>query len=107
MKHTILALALICGNAQAEFYTGNDLLQRIDSESHGEKMLALGYVIGVFDVGQSVLHCSPSNVTAGQVRDMAASYLRSFPAKRNKTAESLINEVLAAAWPCPKKGIGL
>jgi hypothetical protein len=107
MKHTILALALICGNAQAEFYTGNDLLQRIDSESHGEKMLALGYVIGVFDVGQSVLHCSPSNVTAGQVRDMTASYLRNFPAKRNKTAESLINEVLTAAWPCPKKGVNL
>ena len=107
MKHTILALALICGNAQAEFYTGNDLLQRLDSESHGEKMLALGYVIGVFDVGSAVLHCPPAGVTAGQVRDMAASYLRGFPAKRNKTAEPLINEVLAAAWPRPKKGIGL
>ena len=107
MKHTILALVLICGNAQAEFYTGNDLLQRLDSESHGEKMLALGYVIGVFDVGSAVLHCPPAGVTAGQVRDMAASYLRGFPAKRNKTAESLINEVLAAAWPCPKKGVNL
>ena len=107
MKHTILALALICGSAQAEFYTGNDLLQRIDSESHGEKMLALGYVIGVFDVGQSVLHCAPPSVTAGQIRDMAAAYLRGFPAKRHKSAESLVNEVLAAAWPCPKKGVGL
>lgn len=27
MKHTILALALLCGNAQAELYTGNDLLR--------------------------------------------------------------------------------
>ena len=107
MKHTILALALLCGNAQAEFYTGNDLLQRLDSESHGEKMLALGYVIGVFDVGSAVIHCPPAGVTAGQVRDMAAAYLRGFPAKRNKTAESLINEVLAAAWPCPKKGVNL
>jgi len=107
MKHTILALALICGNAQADFYTGNDLLQRLDSESHGEKMLALGYVMGVFDVGQSVLHCSPATVTAGQIRDMAAAYLRGFPAKRHRAAELLINEVLAAAWPCPKKGTNL
>ena len=107
MKHTILALALICGNAQADFFTGNDLLQRIDSESHGEKMLAIGYVMGVFDVGQSVIHCAPPSVTSGQVRDMAAAYLRGFPAKRNKGAEFLINEVLAATWPCPKKGIGL
>jgi len=107
MKHTILALAILCGNAHAEFYTGNDLLQKFDSESHGERMLAIGYVMGVFDVGQSVLHCSPATVTSGQVRDMAAAYIRGTPAKRHKSAESLINEVLAAAWPCPKRGVTL
>ena len=107
MKHTILALALICGNAQADFYSGNELLQKMDSESHGERMLAIGYVMGVFDVGQSVLHCSPTNVTSGQVRDMTAAYLRGYPAKRHRGAEALINEVLAATWPCPKKGVGL
>lgn len=107
MKHTILALALLCGSAQAEFLTGNDLLQRIDSENHGDKMMAIGYVIGVFDVGHSILHCPTANVTAGQVRDMAAMYLRTFPAKRNKSAEFLLNEVFSAAWPCPKKGTTL
>ena len=107
MKHTILALALICGNAQADFLTGNDLLQRLDDNTHGNTMLSIGYVMGVFDVGQSVLFCAPAGVTAGQVRDMAAAYLRGFPARRNKGAEYLINEVLAATWPCPKKGIGL
>ena len=107
MKHTILALALICGNAQAEFYTGNDLLQRLDSESHSDRMLAIGYVMGVADVGQLVFFCAPNGVTAGQLQDITAAYLRGFPTRRHKGAESLINEVLAATWPCPKKGIGL
>jgi len=107
MKKTILALALICGNAQAGFFTGNDLLQRIDSESHGDVMLSIGYVMGVFDVGQNILHCAPGGVTSGQIRDMTAAYLRGFPAKRHRSADVLITEVLAAAWPCPKKGTNL
>jgi hypothetical protein len=107
MKKTILALALICGNAQADFFTGNDLFQRMNSDQHGDIMLSIGYVMGVFDVGQSVLFCAPASVTSGQVRDMTLAYLRNFPAKRNKGAEFLINDVLAATWPCPKKGATL
>jgi len=107
MKKTILALALICGNAQAGFYSGNDLLQKIDSDNHGDRMLSMGYVMGVFDLGHTILHCAPASVTVGQVHDLTAAYLRGFPAKRHKLADSLITDALSTAWPCPKKGTNL
>ena len=107
MKKTILALALICGNAQAGFYTGNDLLQKIDSESHGDRMFSMGYVMGVFDLGQNILHCAPNGVTVGQIHDLTAAYIRGFPAKRHRAADSLITDALSAALPCPKKGTNL
>jgi hypothetical protein len=106
MKKLIAIAALMCGTAHAEFYTGNDLLAKMQSSNSDERIHALGYVMGVFDVGAGVVQCAPENVTAGQARDMVRNYLDNTPATRHLNAEAQVRYVLSTAWPCPKRNKG-
>jgi hypothetical protein len=99
MKKLIASLLFIPCMASAEFMTGNNLHGKMNGD-FGDKMLALGFIQGVFDVYVSVTFCSPNSVTVGQVSDMVRSYLDNNPSIRHKTAESLINQALKQAWPC-------
>lgn len=112
MKHIITALALAANiPAQAEFWTGNDLMERLTSERSFHQGMALGYVMGVFDAGLQVTHCPPANVTAGQISDMVLKTLRDLPEHRAMTADVIVNATLGLAWPCrsagKKKGQGV
>lgn len=105
-----LAVALIgltlCASARAEFFSGNDLLSKMNSDSYIEKSQALGYVQGVFDLGQRIFHCAPNGpgITARQIHDMVKSYIELVPETRHHAADSLVITVLAKAWPCPNRG---
>ena len=98
----ILAAAALALAAHAEFKTGNNLLSDIKGDPmdyvHGN-----GYVIGVYDATQHVMHCPPPGVTAGQVVDMVRLYLEANPQERHRTADVLVLNVLQRAWPCQQR----
>ena len=98
-----LAIALVATSAHAEFFSGNDLLQRMDSDSPVQRSLSLGYVMGVADAHFGVTQCAPDSVTSGQMRDMVRNYLTNVPGERHFAADSLVVRVLKAAWPCPER----
>jgi hypothetical protein len=106
MKHLFLCLALVAGSAQAEFYTGNELLQRLNSESLGERAAGIGYIMGVADSGHGVIYCPPEHVTSGQLRDMVRNYLTNTPAVRHLSADSLVTHVIKSQWPCAARTPG-
>ena len=106
MNRSIVLMLLLCGSAHAEFYTGNDLLQRINSESLGERAAAIGYIMGVADSGHGVNYCPPEHVTSGQLRDMVRNYLTNLPAVRHLSADSLVTHVLKSQWPCAARTPG-
>ena len=107
MKKLIAIAALTCGTAQAEFFTGNELLSKINSEGVVDRMIGLGYVMGVHDAGSGVTHCQPDTVTAGQVRDMVKNHLEASASLRHLPADAHVRYILTAAWPCKKKGGGV
>jgi hypothetical protein len=102
---TLLATASI-GVAHAEFADGNKLLKDMNGDIY-DRMHAMGYVTGVFDTGRSIIHCPPSNVTAGQINDMVKNYLDNIPADRHLTGDTIVNKVLKSVWPCAKRGNAL
>ena len=106
MKPALLTLALLCGSAHAEFYTGNELLQRLTSESLAERSAAIGYIMGVADTGHGVNYCPPEHVTSGQLRDMVRNYLTNTPAVRHLAADSLVTHVIKSQWPCAARSPG-
>ena len=108
MKKLIAALLFVPTMAQAEFYSGNDLLAKMNGEVI-DRMQAMGFVQGVYDVYVHITFCPPNNeqgITAGQVRDMAHKYLINNPNTRQRTAQALINDAFKQAWPCANKSNG-
>lgn len=108
MKKLIALTLLTCASAHAEFFTGNDLLQKLNG-AHLDQMVGLGYVMGVFDATRGAEHCPPDNITAGQVKDMVKLHLENTPATRHFVADVQVRYVLSKAWPCAdkKKGAGV
>ena len=107
MRHLLLTTALLCSGAHAQFFTGNDLLTRINADNSTDRVLAMGFIMGVYDSSLLLEHCPPSNVTAGQVRDMVAKDLYNGAAARHLPAAAFVAYTLSAAWPCAKKGKGV
>ena len=101
MKRTLLAITMLVGSsAQAEFFDGNTLHQRLNG-NHSEQMMAMGYVVGVFDAHRSNLICPTStNITTGQVADIVRNYLDRYPQHRHYTGDMLTTIALASVWPC-------
>ena len=106
MNRSIVLVLLLCGSAHAEFYTGNDLLQRMNSDVLAERSAAIGYVMGVADSGHGINYCPPESVTSGQLRDMVRNYLTNTPAVRHLAADSLVTHVIKSQWPCAARTPG-
>ena len=105
MKKLLVALlASVSMMAHAVFFSGNDLLSEIQSDSSVKRMVALGFVMGVHDAMEGEYICSGSNVTAGQLRDVVQQGLQNNPKDRNLSASLLVMVYLGEAFPCSKKG---
>ena len=102
MRKLLVALLMLPALARAEFLTGNDLYTKLTSQDVMNKMYALGYVIGVYDVNVHLTVCprSESGITAGQIQDIVISYLAVNPGQRHRNAEILVRDALKQIWPC-------
>jgi hypothetical protein len=98
----VAVLATLPFTAHAEFKDGNGLLADIQSDSVVNRMVALGYVIGVADAVRGLMYCPPGNVTAGQLVDVTKLWLLTNPAQRTLTGDVVVQVALGIAWPCPK-----
>lgn len=102
MKHLILLLATIgIGSTHAEFFNANRLYELLNG-TEAQKSVGTGYILGVHDVTRGTVHCSPSEASSTQVRDMVLSALVAVPEKRHLTADTYVTAVLKQAWPCDK-----
>lgn len=100
MKKLIVVGMLVAMPAYAEFKDGNKLLSEMNDANIVDDMASLGYVMGVTDAGQGVLHCAPPNVRAGQLRDMVKQYLTDNPSIRHLAGDSIVTHVMKSTWPC-------
>lgn len=102
MKKLLAGLLMVPCMAHAQFYTGNNLLQKMNSSELWERTLAIGYVMGVSDAQQNIGHCSGQSVTSGQTRDVVKQYLEQNPSVRDLNADLLTVVALGLAFPCAK-----
>lgn len=105
-KIIFIGLMMAASCAQAQFKTGNKLLQQLNGE-FGDQMNAIGYVVGVADTLQNAVVCAPQTINAGQLVDMTKLYLEKMPAQRHLAADMLIHDMLKSMWPCAKRGGGV
>ena len=106
MRKLLAAVLMVPAVAHAGFLTGNKLYDSLISEQTVERLYALGYITGVHDSLEGSNHCSPTNATAGQVRDVVRRYFDQNPEFRNFDADILVRVALSKAWPCANNKSG-
>jgi hypothetical protein len=111
MRVFCLALLVLLSAATsygANAYTAGNELQEwfVNSERGSESNKALfaglssGYVNGVVDVANTFFFCTDANTTRGQFIDIVRKYLANNPEKRHLSANSIVVEAMAKAFPC-------
>lgn len=97
----IFGLALPAADAKAGFETGRSLLGHCTSENIAAKSHCLGYIVGVYDAMDTTrFFCTPSDITAGRLRDIVLAYLQQNPERWDFDAENLVTIALGQAFPC-------
>jgi hypothetical protein len=109
MKKLLLATLLVPVMASAEFITGNQLLEELQSGETVKRVFAMGYIAGVADANHSITYCPPEGISLGQLRDMTEQYLITNASIRNLSADVLVGDMLNRRWPCktPQRGRGV
>jgi hypothetical protein len=103
MKHLImvLMLAFLALPAKADFWNGHDLFSRIDSPDDPSWYESRGYILGVSDSLQGILHCLPETANLGQVVAEVRRALHERSGERHKKATVFVAHALQSKWPCP------
>lgn len=118
-----LLLALIIATAPSMLPSGSrgyldggqleHLCMSPGSDDNGALGLCLGYLAGSMDqllAGASsaptraLSVCPPSEVTVEQLRLLVVAHLRVHPRDRASAAASVVEKVVAGAYPCPLFG---
>lgn len=114
MRAAVALLAVLPAIAQAEFFSGSDLLRRMDAHDRIDRnaaqngdwqdaAMANGFVVGVYDVLVDATFCARPGVTVGQVRRVAHAYIRALPHRHHEPAYLLVQESLERAFPCEQQ----
>jgi hypothetical protein len=107
-----LLIALPTQTRANMFYDGNRLYEicTAPEEKHASWGVCLGFILGAHDAVRDAqelgflagkIHCTPTNATTGQVRDVVVRYLEEHPAERHINASALVADALREAFPCP------
>ncbi len=96
----VLIAATMSTSANAEFFSGHDLLTRLRGNDLNRQILAQGYILGVHDAQRSITHCSPANLSGERLVVMARVHLESQIDLHNSTADVILGQMMRDAWPC-------
>ena len=100
MKFRLLLIAVLVVKSSATWaISGNELLELMQRDN---KLAAMMYIRGVFDVLNGDRFCAPKNATAGQIYDLVQSHLKGLPQFRHHNAAVLIGGSLETVYPCSK-----
>lgn len=102
MKKLLAILLFIPSLARAEFWTGNDLYEKLRSTDVMDRVQGTGFVMGVYDAYVHLFFCpaSEAGITVGQIADMVSYNLAANPNQRNKAAYFLVRDTFRKTWPC-------
>ena len=120
MKKKIAIFLLLLFNSAAantETFSGNKLLEMIQSKEWAEKNGALHYIIGILEAKDLQAYkdnlrtaknvkldeppfCVPENATKRQVLDVVENFLINNPSDRHEQALPLVQYALGKAFDC-------
>lgn len=97
----LATVALLPSPARAEWMSGAQLNEACSAKAPVDRAMCLSYVIGVLDGFRSMERPPkvPDDVSAGQVRDVVATYLASHDEAQTLQVRMVVKAAIADAWP--------
>lgn len=97
----LATVALLPSPARAEWMSGAQLNEACSAKAPVDRAMCLSYVIGVLDGFRSMERPPkvPDDVSAGQVRDVVATYLASHDEAQTLQGRMVVKAAIADAWP--------
>jgi hypothetical protein len=94
-------LVLFSPLAGAEFFTGKQLLELLNSKDESVVAVGVGYIAGVFDGTKGSLHCAPDP----ELKQLVAAVVATLQAQKDpdtlaRTADQMFVPFLMARYPC-------
>lgn len=100
---TLLMSLLLATSSLSYAFTGNELLNALDSKDPYMNGAAAGYINGYSMAKDEDLYCIPPKVTVGQIMGIVRQLLEAHPDKRHKEASAFVEVSLINAFPCMSK----
>ena len=86
------------------FHTGNDLLNICTDQRYVQKGECIGLATAYYESMQMTHTCpKTSNITTGQIRDIAVKFLKDNPGERHLLAATLAYRAFYVAFDCKPK----
>ncbi|MFN3457573.1 MAG: Rap1a/Tai family immunity protein [Novosphingobium sp.] len=97
----LAAVALLPSPARAEWMSGEQLQEACSAKAPVDRAMCLSYVIGVLDGFRSAERPPkvPDDVSAGQVRDVVATYLAKHDEALALQGRMVVKGAIVDAWP--------
>lgn len=99
------ALTMALHPAHAQFFSANELYERMTGAEAITKAQSYGYIQGIFDRTIGDTQCAPQSVNTRQVVDLVTLNMVKYPQHRDKPASVFVEATLMATWPCPTKPV--
>jgi hypothetical protein len=99
----LLAMSLLLASSLSYAFTGNELLNALNSKDPYMNGAAAGFINGYSMAKDEDLYCIPPKVTVGQVIGIVRKLLEEHPDKRHQEASAFVAVSLVNAFPCAKK----
>lgn len=100
----VAAAVLLFGMLRpAQAMTGNELIQKCESQITVEQLSCVMYVSGLMDMGQGAFFCAPQGATYAQSRDILMKAMRDVPVVRNERADIITIQLFSKLWPCKQE----
>ena len=110
MAIAVMMFAVVghASKAEASFYSGNELLERCESDSAARRNACVGFLAGIHDITEDYdawgnmdpSFCIPAGVSQSQLRKVAIKALNEQPENLHLGASSIVHNIFARAFPC-------
>jgi hypothetical protein len=108
MKRIILiAACLLSFAAHAQFATSRDLANALGSKNPVDQAAGLGYIMGVYDAGNTFMFCLPQTPTVDKLVELFVSGMESQPEDADQPGDYFIVVPLQRTFPCKQKSNGI
>lgn len=107
MTKLLASLLLVFSlNANAEFVSGKQLHDWLQSNDKTANALATGYILGTFDTGAGIIHCTTESINAGALVSQIKMLIERATNRETFSADVAINAWLSNTYPC-KQGTNI